>query len=141
MACENVSVNISIFYRLQRRKEEKKRTQSPILAILAYTPPAFYGHIQRFCISRPDVYMCVHYRAGKKERREKEEKPIVVLSSPTPSELLQAHSPFPHRFTYIRQSQTFLRAQFIAERPLLLHRYKASWCAGRIPFSGSNCHN
>lgn len=123
------------------KKKEKKRTRSPILAILAYTPPAFYGHIQRFCISRPDVYMCVHYRAGKKERREKEKKPIAVLSSPAPLELLQAHSPLPHRFTYIRQSQTFLRAQFIAERPPLPHRYKACWCARRIPSFGSNCHN
>lgn len=139
---EHVIVNISILYR--SREEERKRRRE---LDLPYSP---YWHTRRLRFTaifsdfayRSQMCVCAYIIGlGKKERRKKEEKPIAVLSSPALRELLQAHSPFPHRFTYIRQSQTFLRAQFIAERPPLLHRYKACWCARRIPSFGSNCHN
>lgn len=123
----------------KEREEENSISHTRHIGIHAacvLRPYSAILHIEARC-----VCMCVHYRAGGEKKREKEEKPIAVLSSPALPELLQAHSPFPHRFTYIRQSQTFLRAQFIAERPPLLHRYKALWCARRIPSFGSNCHN
>lgn len=70
---EDVGVNISILRRSLTVYGGKRedRTGSSILAILAYTPPAFYGHIQRFCISRPGVCMRVHYRVVKKKRGER----------------------------------------------------------------------
>lgn len=140
---ENVIVNISILYRLREREERKRRGKLD----LPYSP---YWHTRRLRFTaifsdfayRSQTCVCAYIIGlGKKREGRRKRNPIGVLSSPALPELLQAHSPFPHRFTYIRQSQTFLRAQFIAERPSLPHRYKACWCARRIPSFGSNCHN
>lgn len=63
---------------------------------------------------------------GRRRRRERggevaegdgKRDTVVVLSSAASPELLRADSPFPHRFAYIQQSWSSLRAQFIAKRP------------------------
>lgn len=54
----NVNVNIWILL-ADSKGNGREKSVAATLAILPYTPPAFYGRIQRFCISNTSSPVCV----------------------------------------------------------------------------------